>query len=335
MTAEMGRPKTAWLDLPPRMTARKLASGKCLYYYQARGKKVPLGANLLAAKQEWVRLESGAINNAFPAIAKQYRLAILPTLATGSQKRYGMALDRLETAFGAFSIEQIEPHDVKDYMGKRSRKTAAVFEKRILSTMFNWARGQGITSAPNPCAGMSFTKAEKKTFDTKEPRPYVSDDEFAAVRARARARGDDVVEDAMDLALVTGQRPGDILKAKRQDIKDGVLWVVQEKTGATVGIKVEDALQRVIDRILARKRPSMYLISNRHGQKIPYNTLNKRFVKARGDAKWQFRDIRGKAGTDSATLQDAQHLLGHTNELTTAKRYRHGKGAVSPLKRKV
>jgi integrase len=331
MSAEMGRPKTAWLDLPPRMSARKLASGKVLYYYQARGKKLPLGANLIEAKREWVRLETGGKSNAFPTVAKQYRDAVYADFAIGTKKHYELALRNLEIAFKEYTLEQIEPQDVKTYIRRRSKKVAAIFEKRVLSALYTWARGEGITSVPNPCAGVKFSKTERKGFGGGKRVRYVTDAEFAAVHAN----GDAILQDAMDLALVTGQRPGDILKAKRQDIRDGVLWVVQEKTGATVGIRVEDGLQRVIDRILSRKRPSMYLISDKRGQRVRYDTLNYKFTQARGDADWQFRDIRAKASTDSPTLKDAQLLLGHTDE-TTTNIYRRSKGtAVAPLKREV
>jgi hypothetical protein len=49
-----------WHDLPPRMKARRLASGKVLYYYQAGGKQIALGSNLITAREEWARLEGGA-----------------------------------------------------------------------------------------------------------------------------------------------------------------------------------------------------------------------------------------------------------------------------------
>ena len=331
MSAEMGRPKTAWPDLPPRMSARKLASGKVLYYYQAQGKKRPLGANLLAAKQEWARLESGTLSNAFPNVAKQYRAAVYPNLAVSTRGLYETCLRNLELAFRGFTLEQIEPQDVKSYIRRRTKKRSAMTEKRVLSALYSWARGEGVTSVPNPCAGVRFSKSEQKGFASKRSR-YVTDAEFAEVHAR----GDDVLQDAMDLALLTGQRPSDLLKAKRQDIKEGVLWVVQSKTGATVGIRVEDALQRVIDRILARKRPSMYLLSDRNGQRVLYGALHRRFLVALGDADWQFRDLRAKAGSDSPSLKDAQLLLGHTTEQTTAAVYRRSKrAAVAPLKRGV
>ena len=52
--------------------------------------------------------------------------------------------------------------------------------------------------------------------------------------------------DAMDLALLTGQRPADVLKLQRTDIRDGALWIVQNKTGTRLGIEVTGELAAVI-----------------------------------------------------------------------------------------
>lgn len=127
---EMGRPKTAWLDLPPRMTARKLASGKIIYYYQAQGRKIPLGSNVLAAKQEWARLESGVVQNTFPTVAKQFREDTYKHLSESSKAHYTIALRNLEVAFRTFTLDQIQPADVKQYIRRRTKKAAALFEKK-------------------------------------------------------------------------------------------------------------------------------------------------------------------------------------------------------------
>lgn len=331
MTAGMGRRKSVWLDLPPRMTARRLRGGTVLFYYQAAGKKTPLGADKIAAQQEWARLEAGS-SKAFPAIAAMYRAVMLPGLALSTRRHYDTALQNLELAFRKWTLEQIEPADVKGYMRRRSKKKAAAFEKRVLSAVFNWARGEGHTSAPNPCLGITFGKAERKAYAPGRRERYVSDQEFDEVYAR----GDDVLRDAMDLAYCTGQRPSDLLPLTRHDVKDGVLWVTQQKTGKRMGFRVEGDLQRALERILTRPRkvPSMYLIADRRGQRVLYDALNKRFRAARGAGDWQFRDIRAKAASDSPDLKRAQELLGHASEVITAGVYRRSKGAVvSPLSR--
>ena len=329
---DVGRRKTTWLDLPPRMAARRLASGKVLYYYQAAGKKTPLGSNLIVAKQEWARLEHSGPRLLFPDVAKLYRDAVFPTLAYGTKKHYEIALRNLEVYLRKFALEQVEPKHVRFYIRARSKKGAAMYEKRILSALFNWARGEGLTSVPNPCHGMKFTPAERRALKyTGKRERYVTDAEFDQVHAV----GDAVLQDAMDLALLTGQRPSDLLRSTRQDVREGVLWFTQGKTGAKVGIRVQGALQTVLERILKRPRTiqSVYLIADRKGQPVTLHALNKRFVTARCDADWQFRDIRAKAATDSPDLKQAQRLLGHKVETTTTV-YRRSKGdIVSPLER--
>ena len=37
------------------------------------------------------------------------------------------------------------------------------------------------------------------------------------------------LRDAMDMALLTGQRPADVLKIQRADIHDSALWTVPSK----------------------------------------------------------------------------------------------------------
>jgi integrase len=79
---------------------------------------------------------------------------------------------------------------------------------------------------------------------------YVTDTEFEQVKAHAHF----TVIDAMDLALLTGQRPADVLKFKRSDIRDGALWIVQNKTGARLGINITGELAATI--VSVRPTPS-------------------------------------------------------------------------------
>lgn len=330
MSPGMGRPKSTWLDLPPRMCARRSKKG-VRYYYQAGGKKIPLGSNLLEAKEEWARLEHNGPKLLFPKVARQYRAATFDTFSPSTRDHYERALRNLEVYLRKYSLEQIQSRHVKKYLRGRSKKGAAQFEKRVLSAVFNWARGEGLTNAQNPCPGIKFSRAERKAFEpTGRRRVYVTEGMFQAVYGR----GDAVLQDAMDLALLSGQRPSDLLKARRSDIIDGVWTVVQQKTGAIVQIKVEGELAAVLERGLLRPRAaqSVYILADRHGQRLLYSALNRRFREARGAETWQFRDIRAKTATDSPDLRSAQELLGHENETTTTV-YRRPRGAVSPLKR--
>ena len=335
MMPVVGRRKWVWHDLPPRMKARKLASGRVLYYYQAAGKQLPLGSNRIQANEKWAQLEASGLTGTqrFPQVSALYR-GTFTGLAASTRAHYRIALANLDTAFKAFALEELQPKHVKEYMRRRTKKGAARLERRVLSAFFNWARGEGHTAAPNPCQGIKFSKSERKAYGGGSRKVYVTDEQYREVWGRA----DDTVKDAMDLALLTGQRPSDLLRARRQDIADGVLWITQEKTGKRLGIRVEGELQRVVARTLARPRavPGMYLLCDQRGQRITYPALYARFQKALAGAAWQFRDLRAKAATDSPDLKRAQLLLGHETEQTTAGVYRRSRGdVVAPLERKI
>lgn len=110
----------------------------------------------------------------------------------------------------------------------------------------------------------------------------------------------------------------EILKIKRTDIRGGAaLWVVQNKTGARLGIEATGHLAEVIERINQRPRKTIspYLIQDENGQPLSQFALRSRFDKARALAKvdFQFRDIRAKAATDTGDLAHSQKLLAHKN----------------------
>ncbi len=67
------------------------------------------------------------------------------------------------------------------------------------------------------------------TITSPNPRPdrYIEDEEYRAVWERTHY----TVQDAMDLAYLTGQRPADVLKLNRSDIKDGAYGSPRTRQG--------------------------------------------------------------------------------------------------------
>ena len=183
----------------------------------------------------------------------------------------------------------------------------------------------GATDVANPCEGV---KGHKETGRDR----YVEDEEYRAVWEKAHF----TVQDAMDIAYLTGQRPGDVIRVNRADI-NGALWFAQRKTGKKLRITIEGELQVVINRIVERLRKAteLSLIQDEDGQPLSYTTLRSRFDAARRAAKvsFQFRDIRAKSATDLENLAHAQKLLGHKTRSMTEHYTRNRKGEkVSPLK---
>jgi integrase len=225
-------------------------------------------------------------------------------------------------------IDAILPTHVRGYLDARGQiaQTRANREKALFSHMYNKAREWGFTSLPNPCQGVRGFKEVGRSR-------YVTDEEFAKVRAVAHF----TVVDAMDLALLTGQRPADVLKFKHSDIRDGALWIVQNKTSARLGIEVTGELAQVIERMqkYPRKQSGQYIVQDEKGQRVTQTSLRSRFTKAReiSGVDFQFRDLRAKAATDTGDLAHSQKLLAHKKRDMTEHYVRARMGdRVKPLR---
>lgn len=288
------------------------------YYYVTNStprKWIPLGNDLHQARLKWAELEREPIDTqdkTFAVIAERYRREVLNQKAQRTQRDYREALERLVSVFGHVPIDAITPQDVREYMNRRGEKARvrANREKAMLSTLYNHAREWGYTTAANPCAGV-------KGFKEAGRDRYVEDAEYLAVWQAASAP----IQDAMDIAYLTGQRPADVLKMRRADIRDGYLWVTQNKTGQKLRVEIIGTLKTVLDRVLSRPRAAsgLSLIQNDKGQPLSISELRGGFDRAREIAgvSFQFRDLRAKAATDTEDLHHAQKLLGHTTRAMT------------------
>lgn len=322
----MGRRKTLHPDLPPRMTARG-EPGKLRYYYGQQ--KKALGSDFVEACRQWAILEKGQLPNSvrYVDVADRWEREAIHKgrkrpRSPKTQREFRAALKPLRDAFKAAMLDQITPRHVKQYLNRRSAKIAANREIAVLSIIWNWARGEGLTNLANPCAGIHKNPESARTR-------YVTTEEFDTVHAS----GDLVLQDAMDLLLLTSHNPSDVLRLKRQDMADGTLWVRRGKTGKKLRFRIEGKLKIVLERIVARPRAvsSVYLIADGRGQPVSIYGLNRRFRIA-NPSDWQLRDIRAKAVTDEPDLRTASQRAGHADEKITAEVYRRIKGdLVGPL----
>jgi integrase len=343
----MGRKPTRNTNLPSGMRARHRKSGT--YYYLDTGttprKEIPLGGDYVLAVKKWAELTvSGTPRSdlvTFRYAAERYQRDVLPTKARRTQQDNLKELTKLYEFFDSppAALDDIEPINIRQYLDWRSQtaKVRANREKALFSHIFNYARDKGLTNKPNPCAGIRGHKESGR--DT-----YIDDATYAAVWNAA----EEPLRDAMDLAYLTGQRPADVLKLARTDIKDGALWVEQNKTGKRLRIAIEGELAAVIERVTSRKVISLHLINTKHGQRMSAVALRGAFDRARVKAAndhpelaesiktFQFRDLRAKAGTDkeeSSGMAAAQDQLGHTTQSMTAHYVRHRRGKlVKPTK---
>lgn len=330
--ASMGRRRTTHPDLPPRMHFNR---GSYFYVSTTKPRKwTSLGKDRSEALVRWAKLEGEKVPVSvctFGAVWERYQREIVPTKAPRTQGCNLREGARLAACFGEVELDVITPQDVKFYLTERGKtaKVRANREKALLSHVFNIAREWGITSAPNPCAGVKGHKTEGRDR-------YVTDGEFQAMWEAADAP----LRDALDLALLTGQRPSDVLAWTRLDIRGGFLCLKQGKTKKTQRFVIEGELKAVLERCTGRARghavSSLHLVQMDTGGPMTYDTMNRRFCKAlaaAGVEYFQFRDLRGKAGTDVDDLAHAQRLLGHKNRQMTESYIKQRAGdKVRPLR---
>lgn len=338
----MGRAPTRNKHLPAGMRARHRPAGT--YYYLDTGEKprreIPLGSDYVGAIQKWAELTAAkaAAQITFKHVTDRYIRDELPKKAPATRKDNLRELAKLLEFFEDAPLDEIDPIHVRQYIDWRGQtaKIRANREKALFSHIWNFARDKGITNKTNPAAGIKGNPESGRDA-------YIEDAVYKVVWAAAEAP----LQDAMDLAYLTGQRPADVLKLSPSDIQDGELTVVQNKTGKRLRIAVEGELATVIDRIKARKVAGMTLIS-RQGKPMTKAALRGAFDRARDAAvkahpemeakvrAFQFRDLRAKAGTDTEATRGmaaAKDQLGHSSEVMTAHYVRHRRGKlVKPTK---
>jgi len=185
----------------------------------------------------------------------------------------------------------------------------------------------------NPCAGV---KGNKET----------GRDTYVELLKRVHDKADTGLQDAMDLAYLTGQRVTDTRLMDERDVRDSQIWLLQGKTKAKRRIEVTGELKVLIDRIMTRKSGhkvrSTRLIVSEDGAPMTVAMLRRRFDMAREAAgvskpEFKMRVLRAKAGTDKAEssgdMMQAKDQLGHTTVVMTEQYIRNRKGKkVSPTK---
>ncbi len=239
-----------------------------------------------------------------------------------------MKLDQIETQHVAAFVKECE---------QTSGSPSAIQLRARLSDLFRWAETQGlIKQGTNPVTATYVPKRGVK-------RSRLTLEQFVAIRAVAPAW----LQRAMNLALMTAQRRGDVARLKFTDYKDGCLYIVQAKGQGEIrlqqdgairldaaGMTIHEAVQACRDSVVSR-----FLIHHtRHqgkakpGNAISDNTITDAFASARDEARVgasdpdrtppSFHEIRSLAQRlyrKEYGAEFAQAMLGHKNAQMTAK----------------
>jgi integrase len=236
----------------------------------------------------------------------------------------------IRAGLGAMDVAKVTTQHVAAFLDSfADRPTTARQLRSALKDIFNEAIRQGIIK-DNP---VLVTRSPS----VKVMRSRLSLDEFNTIYAAASTQSP-WVQNALLLAITTGQRLEDIASMRFKDVSDGYLHVNQGKTGSMVRLSLDlrlDVLDITVGDVVSRCRDivvSQWLLHHvrnypraKKGGQVGKLTISHGFLSARRktDLQWEnpptFHEIRSLSGrlyNDQGI--NAQALLGHKDAKTTA-----------------
>lgn len=261
------------------------------------------------------------------AILDRFERDYMPSLAPATQRGYQRCLRVLREHFGSRIASELKPKDFGPFLDVKRGKIQRNRHLAVLSCAFSEAVGRWYWLDRN------VLKDVKRHPSSPRSR-YVTDAEYETLKSSAPLR----VQLAMDLALLTGQRQGDILAMRWEQIQDIGIVIEQGKTGKKLAVEITPALEAVLDKCWNLPNRGEYVITRSMGNRFTgagFRASWQRTMDAyvrRGGKRFTFHDLRAKSASDSETIDAAYQRLGHTSMSMTRRAYDRGVRKVKPLR---
>jgi integrase len=261
----------------------------------------------------------------------RYRREVVPTMRERTQRDYARHLDKLGEVFGKLEANEVKPKDIGKFLDVAKGKIHRNRQVAVLSAVFSKAVGRWYLVDRNPCRDVERNPSRKRDR-------YVSDDEYRIVYNAMPVR----VQVAMDLAILTGQRQGDLLGLKWDQITPQGIRFQQGKTGKKLLVGLSPALSAVLERAkrLLPDLPREYVIRTEDGQQYTpegfragwQRRMRELHKSGKLPERFSFHDLRAKCVSDTENIQDAFERAGHTSMALTRGVYDRGVRKVTPLR---
>jgi integrase len=251
-----------------------------------------------------------------------YTAAVLPRLdlSPNTKASYRADAELLKRGLGHIPYQAITPPILAQYRKARGEVQHVTKEFSVLSNAFRFAIDEGLATS-NPVSGVIKRPVKKRLR-------MLADAEYTAIYNAASealsAHPAKMLRRAMRLALYTIQRPADVLRIGLGDVKDGLLFIRQNKTGEPLRITISGDLSAVIAECKNDIELHKSFVHNRDGNQYQVKSMSGMFYKAAQAAEvfdCGLEDLRAKGATDmyqaGADIRAIQALLGHRNEATT------------------
>lgn len=186
-----------------------------------------------------VRFQPGSIG---ALIAAYYTSPGWAQLQPQTQRGYRRILDAFRETYGAGTVANLRSaHLVKVLDKYADRPEAGKRLLKLLRSVYRFAIARGL-ARHDPTQGVKVEARKSAGF-----RPWTDADIEAFKQYWPEGSRERL---ALYLLLYTGQRRSDVVRMGRQHIRDGVLTVTQQKTGAVLDIPVHPILKGELDRLL-------------------------------------------------------------------------------------
>ena len=324
----MGRRRKHDKHLPQRVYHR----GKTYYLVSHMGKWLALGHTAGEMYRAYATLVEERPVVTMGDLFDRYVAEVIPHKAARTQRDNRYEMQFLRAALRKMIPSEFRPRDGYAYYNERKKKSLrrALAEMALLSHVFTKAIEWGVVEK-NPCR-------EIRKERPKPRRRYVSEAEYAA----AYQLMNPMTQCAMDLAVLTALRPGDLLALTRANLTDDGIEVTTSKTGKRLLIEWSEALRSAVKRALAHApQVRQPIICNKQGAAYTVDGFNTIFYRAMGKAikdensglreRFQFRDLRAKSASDD-TAEAASKRLGHADPKITERIYRRKAERAKPLR---
>ena len=241
------------LKLPPYVQAFVDRHGRARFYFRRHGYQsvalpgLPWSPTFMAAYEAAngesslvevgrSRTTPGTVN---AAIISYFNSAAFRALADETQRSRRGILERFRVEHGDKRIVMLQRAHIDHMVAAKAATPSAAknFLKALRAMMAHCVANH--MRDDDPTRGIRSPKIKTDGYATW------TDEHIAAFEARhpigSRARL------AMALLLYTGQRRSDVLRIGRQHVRNGVLYVQQQKTNSKLAIPVHPELQAILD----------------------------------------------------------------------------------------
>jgi integrase len=262
----------------------------------------------------------------------RYFRDVVPNFKPRTQKDYAWIIGRLNSMpIADMHVDAVKPKDIGFLLdvekGKQSRNRMVA----VLSAAYSKAVGRWFVAEKNPCLSVQRNESKPRTR-------YVTDEEFKIIYDLVPRP----LQIAMELALLTYQRQGDLLTLTWENVQEHGIFFQQGKTGKKLLVKFTPALEEVLDRArkLLPEIPRKYVIRRRNGTPYTSSGFKAIWIRKMREAhkaglikeKFTFHDLRAKACTDTGDVARASRSAGHNNIGITQSVYIRGVQEVQALR---